>query len=117
MGWTWDLVINALGDEAQIVPGGVIKHHTDAETGRQSNVLIAELLNGVVSVTPEGLDILGEAPRALAVSAPRKRRTKAEIAAAQAALAAEAAAAEDPVGDNLELDLDVSGLEFSDDDA
>lgn len=56
--WTLEKVVAQLGDEAQIVPGGVIKHHFDAETGRARNVLVAELLNGVFSVTSEGLALL-----------------------------------------------------------
>jgi len=129
MGWTWESVVSALGDEAQVVPGGVIKHHFDAETGTQRNVLIAELLNGVVSVTEEGLAILGgcvtpgvkREGHVGAVPAPRKRRTKAEIAAAQAELdAAQAELAATPAEDgqdeeNLELDLNVEDLDLSDD--
>ncbi len=129
MGWTWDLVVSALGDDAQIVPGGVIKHHFDVETGMQRNVLIAELLNGVVSVTDEGLAILKEcgtpgAKRGVvvgAVPAVRKRRTKAEIAAAQAELDAAQAelaattATDEPEEENLELDLSLDALDISDD--
>lgn len=128
MGWTWDLVVNALGDDAQVVPGGVIKHHFDAKTGTQRNVLVAELINGVVSVTDEGRAILGEcvAPGVKregvvgAVPAPRKRRTKAELAAAQAQLdAAQAELAvtqveEEPEEADPELDLNVDDLDLSD---
>ncbi len=129
MGWTWDLVVSALGDDAQIVPGGVIKHHFDVATGTQRNVLVAELLNGVVSVTEEGLAILGECATpgvrregvAGAVPAVRKRRTKAEIAAAQAEIDAAQAelaattATDEPEEENLELDLNVDDLDLSDD--
>lgn len=127
MGWTWELVVSALGDEAQIVPGGVIKHHFDAETGAQRNVLIAELINGAVSVTDEGLAILGECVTTgvkreglvCAAPAPRKRRTKSEIAEAQAKLyaaQAELAASqveEEPEEESLELDLNVDDLDLS----
>ena len=129
MGWTWELVVSALGDDAQIVPGGVIKHHFDVASGTQRNVLVAELLNGVVSVTDEGLAILGECVTpgvkreggVGTVPAARKRRTKAEIAAAQAELdAAQAELAATPAEDgqdegNLELDLNVEDLDLSDD--
>lgn len=129
MGWTWELVVSTLGDDAQIVPGGVIKHHFDVASGTQRNVLVAELLNGVVSVTDEGLAILGEydTPGVKreggvgTVPAVRKRRTKAEIAAAQAAFdAAQAEIAATPAEngqdeENLELDLDVDDLDLSDD--
>ena len=127
MGWTWESVVIALGDAAQVVPGGVIKHHFDAETGTQRNVLVAELINGVVSVTNEGLAILGECGTpgvkregiVGAVPVPRKRRTKAEIAEAQAKLnAAQAELAASQVEDeseeeNLELDLSVDDLDLS----
>ncbi len=133
MGWTWESVVSALGDDAQVVPGGVIKHHFDAETGTQRNVLVAALINGVVSVTDEGLAILGECVTpgvkregvVGAVPAPRKRRTKAELAAAQAQLdAAQAELAatqveeepeepEEPEEENLELDLSVDDLDLS----
>ena len=129
MGWTWDLVVSTLGDDAQIVPGGVIKHHFDAATGVQRNVLVAELLNGVVSVTDEGLAILGGCVTpgvtregiVSAAPAVRKRRTKAEIAAAQAELDAAQAelaattATDEPEEENLELDLNVDDLDLSDD--
>lgn len=126
MGWTWELVVSALGDDAQVVPGGVIKHHFDVETGTQRNVLVAELINGVVSVTAEGLTILGGCGTPSvkregiigAVSAPRKRRTKVELAAAQAQLdAAQAELAatqveEEPEEENLELDLSMDDLDL-----
>ncbi len=122
MGWTWESVVSALGDDAQVVPGGVIKHHFDPETGTQRNVLIAELLNGVVSITPEGLEVLGGCitPGVQregvvgAVPAPRKRRTKAELAAAQAELAA-TQVEEEPEEPDPELDLNVDDLDLSGD--
>lgn len=110
--WTMESVLVALGEDAQVVPGGVIKHHLCAD-GQQRNVLIATYDNGVFAMTPEGRGVLAEwadaptptsAPEAPA-QAPRKRRTKAEMEAARAAVEQPEVAA-DTVGVHQELDLD-----------
>lgn len=56
--WTLDEVVSTLGDDAQVVPGGVIVHHFSASKGTSSNVLVASLAAGAFAVTPEGEEIL-----------------------------------------------------------
>jgi len=109
--WTMESVLVALGEDAQVVPGGVIKHHLCAD-GQQRNVLIATYDNGVFAMTPEGRSVLAEwadepvsATPAAPAPAPRKRRTKAEMEAARVA-AEPVKDEESTVGAQLDLPLD-----------
>ena len=127
--WTMESVLVALGEDAQVVPGGVIKHHLCAD-GQQRNVLIATYDNGAFAMTPEGRGVLAEwadepvsATPVASVSAPapRKRRTKAEMEAARVA-AEQPEVTTDTVGvqqelgleDDLDADLDLD-LDFPSD--
>jgi len=107
--WTMESVLVALGEDAQVVPGGVIKHHLCAD-GQQRNVLIATYDNGVFAMTPEGRGVLAEwadepVSATPAAPAPRKRRTKAEMEAARAAVEP-VKDEESTVGEQLELPPD-----------
>ena len=66
MAWTYEEVMERLGDEAQAVPGAIVvfrnKHITVAET---------RLGSGFV-VTPEGLEILGDKQEKPAAKRPQK---------------------------------------------
>lgn len=69
MSWTYDEVMNVLGDEAQPVPGGILVF-------RDKHIMVGLCHGGGgFDITPEGADILSayEDP----VVAPRKVKTKA----------------------------------------
>lgn len=54
MAWTYEEVMEKLGDEAQAVPGAILVF-------RDKHIVVAEVSIGSgFSVTPDGLEILGE---------------------------------------------------------
>lgn len=64
MSWTYAEVLQKLGSEAQPVPGEIIVY-------RGRHITVAKLTNGgSLEITPEGYDILGEAPQATAPEEP-----------------------------------------------
>ena len=75
MSWTCDEVVAVLGEDAQIVAGGIVVLHHDETLGRYRHVQVATLSGNSFVVTEEGLEILElrEKPKA----APKKDAPKA----------------------------------------
>ncbi len=98
--WTVESAVHALGDDAQVVPGGVIKLCIDSKTGQQAPVVIFSFSTGVAELTSEGKRVLDDIvihnnsmtqacmvpseTACVAVPTRRTRRTKAEMEAARA---------------------------------